>query len=54
MIAPQDQAVMDNVEKMVPEDILTSKNKNHVALVSDLRDEIHNDYEYSVRKSIGM
>ena len=53
MIAPQHVEVMENVKTMVPPTILQSRNKNHVALVEAIHDEIKTDYEFSGRKSVG-
>lgn len=51
MIAAPDPVIMKNVCTLLPNQLLTNSELD--PMIHDLSEEISNDYEYSVRKSIG-
>ena len=51
MIAPQNAEVMKNVASLIPNPLLANTDLH--PMVDDLSEEVNNDYEHSIRKSIG-
>jgi len=52
MLAQPHPETMKNVHKLVPEPLLVSHNLKY--MVEDLSSEVQTDYEFSLRKTIGM